>query len=118
MYLITRRTLEKFAKQYQLHADSLYAWAAVVEAASWKCPTDIVQSWGSVDIIHTGKNVLPTGDCRVVFDIAGNHLRMVAHVNFPFQSVYIKDCLTHKEYDNINFRIYKYETKEKSHDKK
>ncbi len=115
--IITLKALKQFASQYPQQANSLYAWSAVVTSASWQCPNDISKTWGSVDIIHTAKHILPDGDCRVIFDIGGNNLRLVTHINFPYQAVYLKDCLTHKEYDKVNWEKHKYEIKEKSHDK-
>jgi mRNA interferase HigB len=117
VWIITLRSIKQFAEQHPQQANSLYAWSTVVEQALWQCPNDIRKTWGSVDIIHTAKSVLPKGDCRAIFDIGGNHLRLVAHVNFLYQSVYVKDCLTHGEYDKINWETYKYEIKEKSHEK-
>ena len=34
-----------------------------------------------------------------VFNVAGNHLRIVAAVHFNRGKVYIRDILTHSEYD-------------------
>jgi mRNA interferase HigB len=39
---------------------------------------------------------------RVVFNIAGNHYRLVAKINYPYQIVYIRFVGTHKEYDSID----------------
>jgi mRNA interferase HigB len=117
MRLFTQSTLNELAEKFPRHSKALNIWADVIEDAVWSYPTDIVKSWGSSDIIHTEKGVVPEGDCRVVFDIGGNHLRVVSHVSILYKSVYIKDCLTHREYDKIDWTLYKYEIKESSYAK-
>jgi mRNA interferase HigB len=39
---------------------------------------------------------------RVVFNIAGNHYRIVAKINYLYRIVYIRFIGTHKEYDSIH----------------
>ncbi len=41
-------------------------------------------------------------DNRVVFNIGGNKYRLVAHVNYDLQIVYIKFVGTDAEYDRID----------------
>ena len=41
-------------------------------------------------------------DNRVVFNIGGNHYRLVTHINFDYQIVYVKFVGTHAEYDRID----------------
>ena len=36
---------------------------------------------------------------QIVFNIAGNHFRLIARINYRVQAVYILKILTHKEYD-------------------
>ena len=42
------------------------------------------------------------GDNRVIFDIAGNHYRLIVHVAYPYKRVLIKFIGTHAEYDSID----------------
>ncbi len=42
------------------------------------------------------------GDNRVIFNIGGNHYRLVTHINYDFGIVYIKFIGTHSEYDKID----------------
>ncbi len=42
---------------------------------------------------------------RVVFNIAGNHYRIVAKMNYPYRIVYIRFVGTHKEYDSVDVTI-------------
>jgi mRNA interferase HigB len=36
---------------------------------------------------------------RTVFNIGGNKFRLIAHVDYRTQIIYIKHVLTHEEYD-------------------
>ena len=40
--------------------------------------------------------------CRVVFNIAGNHYRLVAWINYPYRVVTIRFIGSHAEYDGID----------------
>jgi len=42
------------------------------------------------------------GNDRFVFDIRGNHYRIVAMIFFDIRTVYIRFVGTHKEYDRID----------------
>ena len=49
-----------------------------------------------------GATVDFVGNNRVIFDIAGNKYRLVAHVSYRFRRVLIKFVGTHREYDTID----------------
>jgi mRNA interferase HigB len=42
------------------------------------------------------------GDNRVVFNIKGNHYRLVVRINYAYRVVYIRFVGTHAEYDRID----------------
>ena len=35
----------------------------------------------------------------IVFNIRGNHYRLIAEINYEFQQILIRQILTHEEYD-------------------
>lgn len=41
-------------------------------------------------------------DNRVAFNIAGNHYRLVAKINYPYRILYIRFIGTHADYDAID----------------
>lgn len=63
------------------------------ENATWKSPSEVKEDYPSASII---------GDDRVVFNIRGNHYRLVVHFPYQFGQVYIRFIGTHAEYDRIN----------------
>jgi len=72
----------------------LKTWYAIVSKAEWNGPADVKTMFGS--------NVDFVGDNRLIFDIAGNKYRLIAHAAYPFKRVLIKFIGTHKEYDRID----------------
>ena len=66
-----------------------------VRGALWKGPADVRAQFGSVDFV---------ADNRVIFDIAGNHFRLVARVSYAYGRVLVKFLGTHKDYDQIDPR--------------
>lgn len=71
----------------------LKAWFSEAEKASWKTPQDIKGLYRNASFV---------GDNRVVFNIAGNKYRLVAHVNYRLGILNTKFVGTHAEYDDID----------------
>lgn len=93
MHLITQQILKRF---WQIHPDVedvLKEWAKEAECAQWKTPSDIKARYRSADILKNN---------RVVFNIKGNHYRLVVKIHYRTQVVYIRFIGTHKEYEKIN----------------
>lgn len=69
------------------------AWRQEVQAAKWMRPTEIKAVYGSADVVGNG---------RVVFDICGNHYRLIVQFNYVAQVARIRFAGTHAEYDQID----------------
>lgn len=61
--------------------------------ARWKTPSDIKRSYPSASILQ---------DNRIVFNIKGNHYRLIVRINFHYQIVWIRFIGTHAQYDRID----------------
>ena len=93
MRVIAKSTLVEF---YQKHTDAeeaIKAWHKEAEHAHWKTPNDIKTRYRAADFL---------GGNRVVFNIRGNHYRLVVKIHYNTQIVYIRFIGTHKEYEKIN----------------
>jgi mRNA interferase HigB len=91
--VIAKKTLKDF---WERHADSeqqLKAWYHEAEQAIWKTPHDIKKDYPSASILE---------DNRIVFNIKGNHYRLIVRVNYEYSMVWIRFIGTHAEYDKIN----------------
>ena len=88
--------INEFMNTHSQYVESLKAWISIVEdiGSKWIKPQDIVESFGTkaVDIIKNN---------RVVIDVKGNKIRIIAKYQFPSARLYIKWIGTHAEYDKL-----------------
>lgn len=93
MRVIRRNTLEDYWHTHPDTEDSLKSWYFEAKHAQWKKPEDIKQKFSSADILPGN---------RVVFNIKGNHYRLVVKIHYNTGVVYIRFIGTHAEYNKIN----------------
>jgi len=94
VHIITKKRLKEFWQKYQDAEAPLRVWAKIAEKASWQTLADT-------------RAILPTADpyCEcTIFNIGGNKYRLISHINYRRQKVYILPVLTHKEYDKENWK--------------
>jgi mRNA interferase HigB len=90
--LVEREKLER-PQQTRALGRRMAAWRQEVQQARWKKPTDVKAVYGTADIV---------GDNRIVFDICGNHYRLIAKFNYVAQVVRIRFAGTHEEYNQVD----------------
>jgi mRNA interferase HigB len=93
MRIITRQTLTQFWAAHSDAEGALKAWFKEAEDAHWNTPDEILKRYPSADIVAGN---------RVVFNIKGNHYRLVVKIHYNTGVVYIRFIGTHAEYDKIN----------------
>jgi len=93
MRIISRRILREFWEKHPDTAVPLQTWFHDVEAAIWKSPADIKAIYRNASFVANN---------RVVFNIKGNHYRLVVIVIYQHGVVYIRFVGTHAEYDRID----------------
>lgn len=69
------------------------AWRQEMQQGRWSKPMEIKAVYGSADII---------GNNRIVFDICGNHYRLVVQFNYVAQVARVRFAGTHEEYDQVD----------------
>jgi len=99
--IITRLDrLVAFGEKYPPSASALNSWRHTVEAAVWKNPIHVRETYGTTDVA-----VPISGGRRVaVFNIGGNKYRLIASVNYALGVVNVLHVLTHKEYDKNRWK--------------
>jgi len=93
MRVIAKGTLRLF---WEKHADceqQLKSWYKETKEAIWQNPQDIKHEYPSASFL---------ADNRIIFNIKGNHYRLVVRINYDFGVVWIRFIGTHTEYDKIN----------------
>jgi mRNA interferase HigB len=93
MRIIKRKTLSDYWEKHKDAKSALQAWYAETKAATWKTPSEILVRFPYAD---------PIGDNRVVFNIKGNHYRLVVKIHYKTGIVFIRFIGTHAEYDKVN----------------
>lgn len=99
MRIIARRTLRNFVASRVGHKDhgalkaALDAWFDEVQKARWASSAGVKRRYATASIVSAE---------RIVFNIEGNHYRLVVAVDFEKGIVWIKWIGTHADYDRID----------------
>lgn len=93
MRVFARKTLREFWNNHSDSEDALKAWFSEAENSQWESPSDIKNKYPHASILP---------DNRVVFNIKGNHYRLVVKINYDYGQVFIRFVGTHAEYDKID----------------
>ena len=94
MHIITRKRLIEFAKKHPDCSTALESWYRIVKHTDFNSFTELRQTFPSVDKV----------DNLTVFNIEGNKIRLIAAIHYNTHCIYIRDVLTHKQYDRGSWR--------------
>lgn len=92
MNVIKKKTLDGYAARYADAAEPLASWRKIFEKSDF------------MDI-HGVRAVLPSADFvdpYTIFNIKGNHYRLITIIHYRYKRVYIRAFFTHAEYDQWN----------------
>lgn len=89
MHVISRKALRAFWARYPEAEAALRRWHQVVESATWNNFADVRGTFASADAYER---------C-IVFNVGGNKYRIIAAVHYNRRKVYLRQVLTHAEYD-------------------
>lgn len=94
MKVLGRDKLLKFSRKHANIKNALDAWFDEAEDAEWNTPQDIKDRYSSADFLS---------DNRVIFNIKGNHYRLVVKIRYQNGIALIEWVGTHSEYDKQRF---------------
>lgn len=92
MHVIKKKTLDSYATHHTDATEVLASWRKIFEKSDFSD-------------IHAIRALLPTADFAdpfTIFNIKGNHYRLITIIHYRSQRVYIKEFFTHAEYDQWN----------------
>lgn len=89
MRVISNKRLREFAQDFPDADEALQTWRKLIECTDFQGFNDLKNTFGAVD----------TYENKYIFDIRGNHYRIITGISFAAQICYIKQVLTHAEYD-------------------
>jgi len=94
MKVLGRDKLTKFSQKHADAKKALEAWFSEASKADWKTPQDIKNKYRSADFL---------ADNKVIFNVKGNHYRLVVKVRYQNGIAVIEWVGTHSEYDKQSF---------------
>jgi mRNA interferase HigB len=92
MRIVSFRKLREFFEEDPNSKVALQDWYKRASKAQWDNFSDINKTFNSVNSV---------GNSRFVFNVKGNHYRIVTQILFTLKRIYIRWVWNHKNYDNI-----------------
>ena len=93
MWIVKRKTLQDYWLKHRNCEQYLKEWFHIAKKAHWNSIADIKKLYPSADLV---------GSDKVVFNVKGNHYRLIVKINFKHNKIWIKFIGTHAEYDKID----------------
>ncbi|MBO3457354.1 type II toxin-antitoxin system HigB family toxin [Aetokthonos hydrillicola Thurmond2011] len=94
MHIISVQSLKKFYGKYPDAKSSLLTWSKCTTLAKWQNLVEVRQSFNSADQVGN----------LIVFNIKGNDYRLITYIDFQKKKVFIRNFLTHAEYDTDKWK--------------
>ncbi|MEB3310863.1 MAG: type II toxin-antitoxin system HigB family toxin [Snowella sp.] len=95
MHIISRKILRQFSEKNPDSETALIRWYKLIKLSNFKSFEELCSVFPSADLV----------DKLIVFNIGGNKYRLIASIHFNRQKVYIRNILTHSEYDRGTWKI-------------
>jgi len=89
MHVITKKRLLEFIKIYPQAQTALMHWYKIIKQTDYNHFSALKSSFPSADKV----------DKLTVFNIGGNKFRLIAAIHYNSHKVYIRQILTHEQYD-------------------
>ncbi len=104
--LVKQQTIAKYVSKNQNSKKYFDEWLIKIQYAEWANTNDIKQTYNSADIL--GKS-----SSRIVFNIGGNHYRMICKFHFGKKKIhlFIMWIGTHAEYTKLFDEGFQYTIK-------
>jgi mRNA interferase HigB len=92
--VISKPAILKFSKRHSDALVPLMNWYRITKRADWNSLAGVRNDFAHADIVGR----------RTVFNIHGNHYRLIARVNYKTKRVFILHILTHAEYSHGDWK--------------
>ncbi|MCE7072861.1 MULTISPECIES: type II toxin-antitoxin system HigB family toxin [Dyadobacter] len=97
--IIARKTLLAYCVTYPQASNALREWYEEIVNAEFSSFQELKAVFAKASLV---------GDDRVVFNIMGNHYRLVVRIVFEYKTIQIKWFGSHSEYDKVDVKSIKY----------
>ena len=99
MRVIKPITVETYWARHRDAQIPLTQWLTKTSAARWQNIDDVRQTYPHADAVKVASGATVT-----VFNIKGNAYRLIVAIHYNTQIVFIRDFLTHAEYDKNQWK--------------
>jgi len=97
--VINQIALEQAVRRYRDAGSWLAKWHQITTSSTWESLQDVRRVFPSAD----GVNV-KTGIVVTVFNVKGNHYRLLTFIDYTRHTVFVISVLTHAEYDKNQWK--------------
>ncbi|MGK7913112.1 MAG: type II toxin-antitoxin system HigB family toxin [Synechococcus sp.] len=94
MHVFSRPAIREFIARHADAKVALESWYRITSKAAWHNLAEVQKSYSSAEAVGN----------FTVFNIKGNHYRLIVDIQYPKQAIYIKYILTHAEYDKDKWK--------------
>ena len=91
--VIAKKILRDFWTKHPDSEQQLKSWFQEASKARWETPRQIKREYPSASFLVNN---------RIIFNIKGNHYRLIVRINYDYQMLWIRFIGTHTEYDQID----------------
>jgi len=88
--IISRKALREFGEKHADAQGPLDAWYRILKGREYRSPHELRADFPTASFL---------GARRTIFNIGGNKYRLVVDMRYDLGRVYVRDVLTHEEYD-------------------
>jgi len=99
MHIITRKRLIDYAAKHPNAAASITSWHIATKAAKWQSLVEVRKQYPHADLANVASNNTVT-----IFNIAGNHHRLITSIHYNTGIIYILNILTHAQYSKNRWK--------------
>lgn len=99
MRIITRRRLNEYAQLHPNAAASLSAWHDVAKKSAWGSLQEVRRTFPHADPATVASRKTVT-----IFNITGNHHRLITAIHYDTGKIFILEILTHAEYSKNRWK--------------
>lgn len=94
MRIIKPSALTEWAKTYSTAAPALLHWLEIAHQADWQSLVDVRRDFPHADQVRVA-SLKPV----TIFNLAGNHYRLITAIHYKGGRVYLLDFMTHAKYN-------------------
>lgn len=93
MRVLSKRIVREFWQKNPDSKQQLKSWFSNAEKSEWQTPNQVKEELPQSRLIPGN---------RVIFNLKGNHYRIVVKINYKYGIMWIRFIGTHNEYDKID----------------